>query len=93
MSGGEERVAFSTIAARLMGGRARCRAEEGMPSTGLCRDPVLSVAVSRCLALPGLLPYQLHRCDKALASNIEKDWMRQHTHKCHAIFQRERELV
>lgn len=28
---GEERVAFSIIAARLMGGGARCRAEESMP--------------------------------------------------------------
>lgn len=32
--------------------------------------------VSRCLASPGLLPYELDGCDKRLASNIRKDWVR-----------------
>lgn len=34
VSDGEERVTFSTSAARPMGGGARCRAEEGMPLAG-----------------------------------------------------------
>lgn len=44
---------------------------------GLCRETQeCLLLVPRCLASPGLLPYELDGCDKSLASNIAKDWVR-----------------
>lgn len=56
---------------------------------GLCHETQeCLLVVSRCLASPGLLPYELDGCDQRLASNIGKDWVRKYEHKGHAIAQR-----